>query len=93
MNNLIAILTSGVGASGDGSQIQTILYAVLNSLLGIAFVLIVVGAIRAAISLSHASDDAEGARSKKRLMNCIIAAIVCATALGVANALIATASV
>jgi hypothetical protein len=26
-------------------------------------------------------------------MNCIIAAIVCATALGVANALIATASV
>lgn len=76
---------------GDGSQLQTILYAVLNTLLGIAFIVIVIGAIRAAIALSHATDEAEGATAKKRLTNCIIGVVVCACALGVANAILATA--
>jgi hypothetical protein len=91
MNLYITLQASRGADAGDGSQLQTILYAVVNSLLGIAFVLIVIGAIRAAIALSHATDDMEGAKAKKRLTNCIIGCVVCAVAIGVGNAVISVA--
>jgi hypothetical protein len=92
MINKFILLSNSLGASGDGSELQTILYSVLNTLLGLAFIVIVIGAIRAAIALSHATDENEGARAKKRLINCIIGIVVCATALTVANVILATAS-
>jgi uncharacterized membrane protein YiaA len=93
MDKILTIMASALTAGDNsGSDLTTILYAVLNTILGLAFVVIVIGAIRAAIALSHATDDMEGAKAKKRLTNCIIACVVCAVALGVANAVLATAS-
>jgi hypothetical protein len=90
---MLAISNAIVGASGGTStDISTILYSVFDSLLPIGLILVAIGAIRAGIALSHAEDDIAGARHKKRLVNCIIGAVVISVALVAVNVLAATAS-
>lgn len=94
MNNLINFssqLMNSLTADGD-NQLMTILKAVIGTLVGIAFLLVAIGAIRAGIALSQATNEEDGARHKKRLINCIIGAVVCAVAEVVAQVVMAVAS-
>jgi hypothetical protein len=71
--------------SGGSTDLSTILYAVFDSILPLALLVVAFGGVRAAMALSHAEDDVQGAKHKKRFVNCIIAAAVIAVALIAVN--------
>jgi hypothetical protein len=65
MSDNIFNITSTIlaGGTGDGSEIQTILYSVLNTFMGIALILTIISIVRASIRYHNAADEESTAKA------------------------------
>lgn len=84
MNTLAATGTST-------TDLQTILYAILNSLMGLGSIVCIIFISIKGVALARASEDEEMTTAKKGLKYAILGLVICVLALVVGNAIIATA--
>ncbi|OAV70159.1 hypothetical protein Barb6_01835 [Bacteroidales bacterium Barb6] len=91
LNEILNLAAKVVGASTDTSNLQTILYAVLNSVMGLGSIICIIFIAVAGVRLSKATEEEDMANAKKHIKNAIIGLCICVLALVVGNAVIATA--
>jgi hypothetical protein len=64
LNNIFNITSTILtGSTGDGSEIQAILYGVLNTFMGIALILNIISIVRASIRYHNAADEESTAKA------------------------------